>query len=135
VKDRVVAGTGNSTTPPQWVKIVAPEEKGADVMLAAHLMLDASKNRFDRAYILSNDADLAEPIRLVISEYGKEVVLLNPELKWPSSELTKAASRVIRVRPRAISKCLLPNPLVAPGTGRELYAPTSWGIKATKPKT
>jgi hypothetical protein len=134
VKDRVVAGTGNSTTPPQWVKIVVPEEKGADVMLAVHLMLDASKGSFERAYVLSNDADLAEPIKLVISEYGKEVVLLNPELRWPSSELEQAASRVIRVRPRAISKCLLPNPLVLPESGRELYAPPSWGIKVTKPK-
>jgi hypothetical protein len=37
------------------------EEKGSDVNLASHLLLDAFQNSFDVGAVLSNDSDLVEP--------------------------------------------------------------------------
>ena len=39
------------------------EEKGSDVNLGAHLVRDAFLKKFDIAAVLTNDTDLAEPIR------------------------------------------------------------------------
>ena len=49
-------------------------EKGVDVNLAIHLLLDALKNRYDVALIFSSDADFCPAIRYIIKELGKEVI-------------------------------------------------------------
>lgn len=56
-----------ATLPQPWpdvVKVLKVEEKGSDVNLASHLLLDAFQNNFDVAAILSNDSDLVEPMRI-----------------------------------------------------------------------
>ena len=59
-----------------WVKM--REEKGTDVNLASHLIHDAHMGRFETAFMLSGDTDLAEAIRIVRHEIGKRVVVVNP---------------------------------------------------------
>jgi uncharacterized LabA/DUF88 family protein len=44
---------------PDVVKIIKVEEKGSDVNLASHLLLDAFQDNFDVAAVLSNDSDLS----------------------------------------------------------------------------
>ena len=58
-----------------WV----PEEKGSDVNLASHLLLDAFRGAFDVAVVISNDADLLEPVRMVREELGRTVGILRVE--------------------------------------------------------
>lgn len=58
--------------------VIEREEKGSDVNLASYLMLDAAKGDCERAVVMSNDSDLAEPIRLVQREFGVEVMIVNP---------------------------------------------------------
>ncbi len=58
------------------VRVMKTEEKGSDVNLATHLLVDAFDNHFDVAVIISNDSDLKEPIRLVRDRFGKKIVLL-----------------------------------------------------------
>ncbi|MBA4162426.1 MAG: hypothetical protein C0515_10205 [Novosphingobium sp.] len=58
------------------VRVIKTEEKGSDVNLATHLLMDAFDNLFDVAVIISNDSDLAEPMRLVKQRFGKTVGLL-----------------------------------------------------------
>jgi len=51
------------TLPSPWpdvVKVIKVEEKGSDVNLACHLLLDAFQNNFDVAAVVSNDSDLVE---------------------------------------------------------------------------
>ncbi len=74
----------------KWRKALAPspdavvaefhamEEKGSDVNLAAHLLNDAWKGRFEAAAVISNDTDLVTPIRMVVSERGKKVFIVCP---------------------------------------------------------
>jgi hypothetical protein len=45
------------------VSVARREEKGSDVNVAAHLLLDVLENRIDAAMVISNDSDLALPIR------------------------------------------------------------------------
>lgn len=54
------------------------EEKGSDVNLGTHLIMDAYEKNFDVAIVISNDSDLAEPIK--ISNKMSHVImrLLNP---------------------------------------------------------
>lgn len=59
-----------------WVK--KAEEKGSDVNLGAHLVRDAYTNQFDQAYVLTNDTDLTEPIRIVTEDVGKPVTIVAP---------------------------------------------------------
>lgn len=56
------------------------EEKGSDVNLASHLLLDAFRNRFDAAIVISGDSDLLTPIRMVRDQMGKAVGVINPQL-------------------------------------------------------
>jgi hypothetical protein len=55
----------NPPTPPTLVKVVKIEEKGSDVNLATRLLIDAFDRAFDAAVVITNDSDLAEPIRQV----------------------------------------------------------------------
>ncbi len=64
--------------PLQMVHIIEREEKGSDVNLASHLLLDAFRRDYDLAVVVSNDSDLAEPIRLVRNELGLQVRIVNP---------------------------------------------------------
>lgn len=56
------------------------EEKGSDVNLASHLLMDAFKGDFDAAIVISGDSDLVSPIRMVKEELRKTVCVLNPQL-------------------------------------------------------
>ena len=54
------------------------EEKGSDVNLAAHLLNDAWKNRFEAAVVISNDTDLVVPIRMITEERKRPVYVVCP---------------------------------------------------------
>jgi hypothetical protein len=45
------------------VSIVQREEKGTDVNVASHLLLDVLRGDVDAAIVISNDSDLMLPIR------------------------------------------------------------------------
>lgn len=47
-------------------------EKGVDVALALHLVIDSAHNDFDTAIVVSGDADLVIPIKTAIN-WGKKV--------------------------------------------------------------
>jgi uncharacterized LabA/DUF88 family protein len=83
---------------PQMVEVFRWEEKGTDVNLAAHLVNDAHRRRFDRAMVISNDSDLKEAIRIVRSELKMEVGIFHAHHKSPSVELRKAALFFRRIK-------------------------------------
>jgi len=65
--------------PPNTIEVFKTEEKGSDVNLAAHLLLDGFSNRYDAAIVISGDSDLVTPIRMVKEHLGKPVGVLNPQ--------------------------------------------------------
>lgn len=96
---------------PQYVKIIKTEEKGSDVNLATHLLSDAYENVYDIAVIISNDSDLAEPIKIVKDRLKKKVGVLNPHGRHPSQELLKHATFFKTIRRGVLPKCQFPTTL------------------------
>jgi uncharacterized LabA/DUF88 family protein len=48
-----------------YVRVTKTEEKGSDVNIATHLLMDAFDDAYELAVIISNDSDLLEPIKVV----------------------------------------------------------------------
>lgn len=103
--------------------VVKTEEKGSDVNLATHLLCDAYENAFDVAVIISNDSDLAEPVRIVSEKLGKIVGILNPH-KHPSKELSKYARFLKQIRKGVLKASQFPNALT--DEHGQLHKPSSW---------
>jgi len=108
---------------PRTAEVMRTEEKGSDVNLASHLLLDAFQNTCDVAVVITNDSDLRVPIRIAEQELGVRVGIINPHPP-------KHRSRVLRgtffkqLRGSILGDCQLPETLTdARGTIRK---PASW---------
>jgi hypothetical protein len=109
---------------PDVVKVVKVEEKGSDVNLASHLLLDAFQGNFDVAAVLSNDSDLVEPIRIVTKVLGKPVGLLSP-VSNPTLELKNVASFIRRISGSDLASSQFSDPIVR-ADGSTVNKPTTW---------
>lgn len=115
------------TLSPPWpdvVKVLKVEEKGSDVNLASHLLLDAFQSNFDVAAILSNDSDLVEPIRIVSQIMKKPVGLLSPVAN-PTRDLGQVASFIKRISISDLAASQFPDAVIRPD-GSVVHKPTSW---------
>ena len=65
--------------PPDVMYVFKTEEKGSDVNIAAHLLMDGFLNRYDCAIVVSGDSDLVTPVRMVREQLKKTVGVLNPQ--------------------------------------------------------
>jgi NYN domain len=63
---------------PKFAEVWVTEEKGSDVSLASHLLIDGFRARYDLAVVISNDGDLKEPVQFVRDDLGAPVGVLNP---------------------------------------------------------
>jgi hypothetical protein len=63
---------------PAYADVWVTEEKGSDVNLASHLLIDGWRARYDLAVVISNDGDLKEPIHIVRHDLKAPVGVLNP---------------------------------------------------------
>lgn len=52
----------------RYAEVIRTEEKGSDVNIAAHLIHDAHTGKYDVGVLISNDSDLAEPLRIIIAQ-------------------------------------------------------------------
>lgn len=91
---------------PPTVRVIKTEEKGSDVNLATHLLIDAMDDDADVAVVLSNDSDLTRPIEVVRERFRIEVGLLNPYQH--ASRLLQVVSFHRTIRPGALKACQLP---------------------------
>jgi len=84
------------------VRVIKTEEKGSDVNLATHLLMDAFDDLFDVAVVISNDSDLKEPIIQVRGRFGKKIVLLAPRATRISGALRPIADFIRQFGPAAL---------------------------------
>jgi len=111
------------TSPPKCVDVLKSEEKGSDVNLAVHLLNDAWLDKYDCAVLISNDSDLAEPLRLVRAQTNKKIGLISPlNSGFPSRELQSHAHFVKMIRKGVLKDSQLPATI--PGT--TIKKPSSW---------
>lgn len=97
----------SNVSPAQKVWVDKTEEKGSDVNLASHLLRDAYLRRFEVAVLITNDSDLAEPVRIVSQEVGLPIGILNPH-QFHSRELTQYATFVKRIRQGELASSQFP---------------------------
>ncbi len=97
-------------TGPKTVQVLQSEEKGSDVNIATYLLVDAFDNDYEAAVVISNDSDLAEPVRLVRQKFKKKVLVLHPcgPGSKPSFELRKIATKSLIVDPSLLPACQFP---------------------------
>lgn len=111
--------------PPTFVEVHDTEEKGSDVNLAAHLLNDAWRNRYDAALVISQDTDLCEPIRMITQDLQKIVGIAWLDGKQPNGRLRKVASFVRQVTPSRLSSAQFPDRLMA-RDGHYVERPAEW---------
>ncbi|MCB9423481.1 MAG: NYN domain-containing protein [Ilumatobacteraceae bacterium] len=112
---------------PAMVYVRVMEEKGSDVNLGAWLVHDAlnpAGRLADKAIVVTNDSDLATPLRLA-RESGVQVGLVNPHDTSTARKLRTAADFEIPFRREALAKCQLPN-VVRTSKGKEIHRPAAW---------
>lgn len=108
----------------KYAKVIKTEEKGSDVNIAAHMVNDGHKGLYKVAVLISNDSDLAEPVRIVRNELKLPVGVLNPFIHKPSFDLRKHATFVRPIRRGVLSASQFPPSLKdANGT---FYKPLTW---------
>jgi len=61
--------------------VIKTEEKGSDVNIASHLLMEAFDGAFECAIVVSGDSDLSTPIKMVLDRFQKPVGVLNPQKK------------------------------------------------------
>ena len=109
---------------PEYVRIMDSEEKGTDVNLATRLLVDGFTNAYQQAVIVSNDSDLASPMRYVRDELGLKVAVVNPDNNnYTHRDLEDAATYVKR-RNSHLRRSQFP-PMVADAQGR-ITTPARW---------
>ena len=106
-----------------YVNVIKTEEKGSDVNIATHLLVDGFRNDYELAVIVSNDSDLLLPIRVVTEQFGKHVGLLNPQ-KDPSVALIPHVLFVKNIRENVLKSSQFP-PVLTDTAGR-FSKPADW---------
>jgi len=99
------------------------EEKGSDVNIASHLLMDGFKNNYEFALVISNDSDLVEPIKMVSQNLKLKVGVLNPR-ETQSYKLSQFAAFKGRIRQSDLANNQFPDELTdSKGTFRK---PSDW---------
>lgn len=106
-----------------FVQVVKTEEKGSDVNLASHMLVDAADNTFDCAVIVSGDSDLKTPVQMVQSKFHKTVGVLNPQ-KIKCRALETTARFYKQIRETVLASCQFP-PVLKDEMGT-FHKPPSW---------
>lgn len=110
-------------TGPKTARVLRTEEKGSDVNLASHLLLDAFRGDCETAIVVSNDADLKAPIEIAKDELGISVGVLNPHPPHHRSlDLQPTFFKQLRRGPIAASQF---PPLLTDARGK-IHKPSSW---------
>jgi uncharacterized LabA/DUF88 family protein len=103
--------------------VIKVEEKGSDVNIATHLLLDGFRKDYELAVIISNDSDLVEPIMVARNELGLQVGVLNPH-RNTSFALQQAANFYRPIRQGALKASQFPD-VITTGSG-DITKPIEW---------
>ena len=109
------------------VDVIKTEEKGSDVSLGAHVVWDACSDRIDAAVLVTNDSDLAEPMRIVRKELGISVGLIAPigAYRRVNRQLRENATFMRNLRDSTLRDCQFPDPVVD-AQGKNIRKPSAW---------
>jgi len=110
---------------PRTVEVLKTEEKGSDVNLATYLLADAFRGDCQTAVVITNDSDLAEPIRVISQELSIPVGLINPHPRQASRALLRQGPAFVKsIRPSVLARSQFPAEIVV--RGRTIHRPQGW---------
>jgi len=107
----------------KFIEVLKTEEKGSDVNMATHIVHDGHLDLYDAAVIVSNDSDLAEPVRIARHELDKMVGMLSPH-KCASHALKKNVSFIKPIRKGVLRSSQFP--AVLQDTAGTFRRPKQW---------
>lgn len=91
------------------VVINGHEEKETDVNIALTMLDFAYKDKFDHAFLISNDSDLAPAIHMIRKNFPKKfITTIVPPHYTHSNELIKASSEKAKITINHLERCLFP---------------------------
>lgn len=108
----------------QFVAFKTFEEKGSDVNLACRLVFDGAREVFSQAFVITNDGDLQEPIRLVANDLRLPVIVVSPDLTV-NGTLRKVATSARPLDISCLKRCLFPDQLTN-SKGLPISKPAAW---------
>jgi hypothetical protein len=112
------SATGTTT-----VEVLKTEEKGSDVNLATYLLLDAFRRDCEVQVVITNDSDLAEPIRVVRDELKLPVGVVNPHAAYRRSKAL-GGTFFKQIRSTTLRKCQFPQVVTDPSG--DVTKPPDW---------
>ena len=89
------------------------------------MLNDAWLNVYDCAVLVSNDSDLAEPLRLVKAEHNKKIGLIFPNTdknRRPSKQLASYANFIKHIRQHVLAISQLPDAI----SNTSITKPAEW---------
>lgn len=91
----------------RMVEVIKTEEKGSDVNIASHMLLDAFNDRYDCAVLISGDSDITTPVKMVRNDFKKSVGVLNPQRR-ECKTLKESAVFYKHIRPNLLAASQFP---------------------------
>ncbi len=111
----------------RFVEVSVTTEKGSDVNLASYLLADGFRGDYEQALIISNDSDLALPIKMVRDDLKLPTGVVNPSVstRFPTAkQLQDAATFLRRIYKKTLKESQFPDKLTdANGT---ITKPATW---------
>ena len=101
------------------------EEKMTNVNIAIAMLADAQDNAFDRAIVISADADLAGPVSAIQNRYPSKPVIVAFPPRRISNHLRQVATAAFTIGRKVISDSQFPDRVVNPD-GYAITRPARW---------
>lgn len=100
-------------------------EKKTDVYIASEMIIDASQNRYDTAYLISGDKDLVPAIKIIKEVFPDRRIVLIPPPKRYCSDLKAVAHVTLTMWEHYLRKAQFPPTITRVGRP-SLTRPSSW---------
>lgn len=102
-----------------------PKEKQTDTNIATHMVADAFRDRWDRAVLVTGDADLIPPISCIRRELTSKTVIVAFPPNRHLRELIQAAHGKFYINKQTLAACRLDEQITLPN-GTVLTRPVEW---------
>lgn len=116
---------------PITARVMRTEEKGSDVALSAHIVLDAARNAADLYALISSDSDFGPTLLMLRQELDVDIAIFSPNERFTKS-LLAANPRITRnIRHSTLLAAQFPETME---DARGVFGkPNTWGIKQKPP--
>ncbi len=107
------------------VRVKRPEEKGTDVALATHLIVDAFDEVADSFAVVTNDSDLVPPVRMLCSRGHDLAIVSVADEAYNKAFDDLGLSAIRQIRRGTLRSSQLPERFVD-ADGRTIRKPPTW---------